>query len=72
MSDETEIAVFSGNKAVYIRVHVIMAVVGAVLISGALYLVNNPDWWIGIVGSFAGIAMRGYYIADEQLGFQWR
>ena len=72
MSAETELAVFSGNKAVYIRVHIIMAIVGAALISGALYLVNNPDWWIGIVGSFAGIAMRGYYIASEQLGFKWR
>lgn len=68
---EQILARFTGNKAVYIRVHVIMAVVGAVIISSVLYLANNPDWWVGIVGSFAGISMRGYYIASEQLGFTW-
>ena len=63
--------VFQGDKATYIRVHVVMAIVGAALITGGLILAGNPDWWVGIVGSFAGIAMRGYYIADEQLGFKW-
>lgn len=66
-----EIARFSGDKRTYIRVHVIMAIIGAVLMSGGLYLANNPDWWVGIIGAFAGIAMRGYYIASEQLGFIW-
>jgi len=69
--DTIEIARFKGDKSVFIRVQVIMAFVGAILITGALMLAGNPDWWVGIVGSFAGIAMRGYYIADEQLGFEW-
>ncbi len=69
--DNAEIARFKGDKTTYIRVQVIMALVGAALITGGLYLAGNPDWWVGIVGSFAGIAMRGYYIADEQLGFEW-
>lgn len=68
---EPELARFSGDKTTYIRVHIIMAFVGATLITGGLYLAGNPDWWIGIIGSFAGIAMRGYYIASEQLGFEW-
>jgi len=63
--------VFQGDKATFIRVQIVMAIIGAVLLTGGLYLVGNPDWWTGIVGSFAGIAMRGYYIADEQLGFKW-
>ncbi len=67
----SEIARYRGNKAVFIRVQVTMAIIGAVLITGGLVLAGNPDWWVGIVGSFAGIAMRGYYIADEQLGFEW-
>jgi len=66
-----ETARFKGNKAVFVRVQVVMALAGATLITGGLYLAGNPDWWIGIVGSFAGIAMRGCYIADEQLGFEW-
>ncbi len=68
---KSEPARFKGDKSTYIRVHVIVALLGAVLLSGGLYLAGNPDWWIGIVGSFAGIAMRGYYIASEQLGFEW-
>ncbi|MBL1436464.1 MAG: hypothetical protein COB08_009730 [Rhodobacteraceae bacterium] len=66
-----EVTQFKGDKTVFIRVQVIMALVGATLITGGLYLAGNPDWWVGIVGSFVGIAMRGYYIADEQLGFVW-
>jgi len=69
--DTPEIARFKGSKTVFIRVQIVMALVGATLITGGLYLAGNPDWWIGIIGSFAGIAMRGYYIADEQLGFEW-
>ena len=69
--NSSEIARFKGSKAVFIRVQVIMAIIGATLITGGLYLAGNPDWWVGIVGSFAGIAMRGYYIMDEQLGFEW-
>ena len=66
-----DLARFKGDKTTFIRVQVIMALVGALLISGGLALAGNPDWWVGIVGAFAGIAMRGYYIADEQLGFEW-
>ncbi len=69
--DTTELARFKGDKSTYIRVHILMALIGAALLTGGLYLAGNPDWWVGIVGSFAGIAMRGYYIADEQLGFVW-
>lgn len=69
--EASETARFKGHKTVFIRVQVVMALVGATLITGGLYLAGNPDWWVGIVGSFAGIAMRGYYIADEQLGFAW-
>ncbi len=65
------IARYRGSKAVFIRVQLVMAVLGAVLITGGLILAGNPDWWVGIVGSFAGIGMRGYYIADEQLAFEW-
>ena len=67
----SELARFSGDKATYIRVHIIMAIMGAALLTGFLLLQGNPDWWIGIAGSFAGIAMRGYYAASEQLGFEW-
>ena len=66
-----EIARYRGSKAVFIRVQLVMAIIGAVLITGGLVLAGNPDWWVGIVGSFAGIGMRGYYIADEQLAFEW-
>ena len=68
---QNEIARFSGDKSVYIRVHIYMALGGAALLTGLLLLQGNPDWWIGIAGSFAGIAMRGYYAASEQLGFEW-
>lgn len=76
MTDEPEkrsdeLARFSGNRNVYIREHIILAVLGAVLMTGLLVMIDNPNPWLGVVGAFAGIAARGFYVASEQLGFVW-
>ena len=62
---------FSGNLSTYVKEHVMLAALGAVLISGVLMAVGNPYPWTGVVGSVAAIAVRGLYVAKEQLGFTW-
>ena len=39
--------------------------------SGVLIYMGNPHAWTGVVGSVAAIAIRGLYVAKEQLGFTW-
>ena len=62
---------FSGNLNTYVKEHVLLAALGAVIMSGVLMYMGNPHAWTGIVGSVAAIAVRGFYVAREQLGFTW-
>ncbi len=63
---------FSGNRATYIKEHVLLAALGSVLMSGVLiYMDNPPHAWTGVIGAVGAIAVRGFYVAKEQLGFTW-
>ncbi|SMR81821.1 hypothetical protein SAMN04488030_2243 [Aliiroseovarius halocynthiae] len=68
---EALIESFSGNLPTYVKEHVMLAALGAVVISGGLMAMGNPYPWTGVVGSVAAIAVRGLYVAKEQLGFTW-
>ena len=68
---EKLIASFSGNRTTYIKEHVMLAALGSVLMSGVLMYMGNPHAWTGIVGAVGAIAVRGFYVAKEQLGFTW-
>ena len=70
-SGEKLIESFSGNTTTYVKEHVMLAALGALVISGALMAMGNPHAWTGIIGSVAAIAVRGLYVAKEQLGFTW-
>ncbi len=32
---------------------------------------DNPHAWTGVIGAVGAIAVRGFYVAKEQLGFTW-
>ncbi len=68
---EQVLARFQGNRGTYIREHVMLAALGAVIMSGVLVAIANPYPWTGVVGSVAAIALRGFYVASEQLGHVW-
>ena len=62
---------FQANRATYIREHVMLAALGAVAMSGVLIAIGNPYPWTGVVGSVFAIAIRGFYVASEQLQVVW-
>ena len=68
---EALIESFSGNLTTYVKEHILLAALGSVLMSGVLIYMGNPHAWTGLVGSVAAIAIRGLYVAKEQLGFTW-
>ena len=68
---EKLLASFSGNRATYIKEHVMLAALGSVLMSGVLIYMGNPHAWTGVIGAVGAITVRGVYVAKEQLGFTW-
>ncbi len=68
---DSEMARFACNKGTYIREHIILGIIGSVLITGYLIYANEPAPWVGIIGAFAAIAVRGFYLASEHLGYVW-
>lgn len=68
---ERLIGSFTGNRGTYIREHVMLAAIGSVGMSGALLYAGNPHAWTGVVGAVLAIAVRGFYVASEQLGLTW-
>lgn len=69
---ETLIAAFSGNKTTYIKEHIMLAALGSVLAAGVLIWMGDPNYWVGPVGAVLAIAVRGFYVASEQIGMTWQ
>lgn len=69
---ETLIASFTGSKTTYIKEHVMLAALGSVGAAGVLIWMGDPNYWVGPVGAVLAIAVRGVYVASEQIGMTWR
>ncbi len=68
---EEVLARFQGSLRTYVKEHVLLAALGSVLMVGVLIYMGNPHAWTGMIGAVAAIAVRGLYVAREQLGFVW-
>lgn len=63
--------IFFADKSAYIRSHTWMAacaMAGGMVI---LWLMGNPYLWTGAIGGLAAIALRGWYLASEELAVEW-
>lgn len=69
---ETLIARFSGNLTTYIKEHVMLAAIGSVGAVAVLMAMGDPNIWVGPVGAVIAIAVRGVYLASEQVGMVWQ
>jgi hypothetical protein len=70
--NETLVARFTGSRTTYIKEHVMLAAIGAVGATGILMAMGNPHAWTGAVGALLAIAVRGVYVASEQIGMTWQ
>ncbi|WP_438991584.1 hypothetical protein [Lentibacter sp.] len=66
------IASFPPARSTYIREHILLAALGALLLSGLLFYIDNPHPWTGVVGSVLAIGARGTYAMSEQMGMVWK
>ncbi len=68
---ETLIREFVPDRGTYIREHIILAALGSVITTVFLMATGNPYPWVGPVAAVAAIAVRGLYVASEQLNMHW-
>ena len=63
---------FAPSRQVYNRDHIRLAAVGAIGAFGLLLLIDNDYAWTGLVAAPAAVALRGVYVASEEMGKVWR
>ncbi|WP_291730108.1 hypothetical protein [Leisingera sp. F5] len=63
--------IFTPNRSAYIRAHAWMAAIGMGGAMAVLWFLDSPHIWTGAVGGLAAIALRGWYMASEELAVVW-
>ncbi|RYH10911.1 hypothetical protein [Tropicimonas sp. IMCC6043] len=71
MNGETVLAEWQADRSTYIQDHVIIAVIGAVICSAVLIWVGNSSFWVAFVAAPLAVAVRGVYLASEELTQTW-
>ena len=69
-ADET-VDRFPPDRATYIRGHATLAAVAMAAGMAILWVAGNPHVWTGAVGGLAAVALRGWYLLDEEMGHCW-
>lgn len=67
MSEQT----FHADRNVYIKAHVMLAVIGGIGATLLLFVVGNPHVWTGFVASILAVGARGWFMMSEELGHVW-
>ncbi|KIC37952.1 hypothetical protein [Leisingera sp. ANG-M7] len=62
---------FKPDRSAYVRAHAWMAAIGMSGAMAVLWFMDSPHIWTGAVGGLAAIALRGWYMASEELGVVW-
>ncbi len=62
---------FPADRSAYLRTHAWLAALGMGGAMAALWLLGNPHVWTGAVAGLAAVALRGWYLASEELTAVW-
>lgn len=62
---------FSADRQTYIQSHIKMSALAMAGAMGVLWLMGDPNIWVGAVAGLAAIAFRGWFLASEQLAQTW-
>ncbi|WP_435660198.1 hypothetical protein [Leisingera caerulea] len=62
---------FKPDRGAYIRAHAWMAAIGMGGAMAVLWIMGSPHIWTGAIGGLAAIALRGWYMASEELAVVW-
>ncbi|KPQ14863.1 MAG: hypothetical protein HLUCCA09_03175 [Rhodobacteraceae bacterium HLUCCA09] len=63
--------VFRPDRDRYIRDHLWLAAVGMAGATAVLWALGNAEYWVGAVAALLAVAVRGWYLASEELARTW-
>lgn len=62
---------FRADRMSYLRDHAWLAALAMAAGMVVLWTTGNPHIWTGAVGGLAAVALRAWYLADEELAARW-
>jgi hypothetical protein len=62
---------FRPDRGAYLRDHAWLAAGAMALGMAVLWAIGNPHVWTGAVGGLAAVAVRGGYLASDELQARW-
>lgn len=68
---EEILASFRPDRATYRRDHATMAAIAMAAGMAILWALGNAHIWTGAIGGLAAIALRGWYLASDELAARW-
>ncbi|UYV38240.1 hypothetical protein N4R57_03895 [Rhodobacteraceae bacterium D3-12] len=68
---EERLTSFQADRATYLRDHATMAAIAMGLGMVILWAIGNPHVWTGAIGGLAAVALRGWYVASDELAQRW-
>lgn len=63
--------VFRADRGAYLRANAWLAAAGMAGGMAILWAIGNPHVWTGAVGGLAAVALRAWYVSDEELSLDW-
>ena len=62
----------AADRATYLRANAWLAAVAMAGAMAVLWLLGNPHVWTGAIAGLAGIGVRAWYLASEELAAVWQ
>ncbi|MCT4557508.1 MAG: hypothetical protein N4A61_05545 [Pelagimonas sp.] len=62
---------FEPDRKTYVQSHTTMAALAMGIGMVVLWMMDNPHVWTGAIGGLAAVALRGWYLMDEELSHTW-
>jgi hypothetical protein len=63
---------FTADRVTYLRANAWLAALAMAAAMAVLWLLGNPHVWTGAVAGLAGIGLRTWYLASEELAAIWQ
>ncbi|WP_158969097.1 hypothetical protein [Chachezhania sediminis] len=62
---------FAPDRSTYIRAQAWLAALAMAGGMAVLWMMDSPYIWTGAIGGLAAIALRGWYLASDELSAEW-
>ena len=64
-------ATFLTDRATYVQSHIRLAAICMAGAMAVLWLMGDPNIWTGAIAGLGAIALRGFYLASEEMAARW-